>query len=130
VIHHTALEAAEADREPLAAFFELLGFRRVEPPATLAGALWLECSGTQLHVLFVEDAVVSPQGHVAVVCPGYDAVLARLRDAGFEPESRREHWGSPRCFVRAPGGHRVEIMARPPLAGATRSRPRPRPERP
>jgi catechol 2,3-dioxygenase-like lactoylglutathione lyase family enzyme len=40
--------------------------------------------------------------------------LEALRRAGFEPEPRREHWGAPRCFVRDPAGHRVEIMAAPP----------------
>jgi catechol 2,3-dioxygenase-like lactoylglutathione lyase family enzyme len=113
-VHHAALETAEADREPLVAFFALLGFRRVEPPPTLTQALWVERDGTQVHVLFADDPVAPPQGHVAVVCADYEEALARLRDAGFAPDPRREHWGSPRCFVRAPGGHRVEVMAFPP----------------
>jgi catechol 2,3-dioxygenase-like lactoylglutathione lyase family enzyme len=110
-LHHAALETAAPDREPLIAFFELLGFQRVDTPPTLTNALWVEREGTQLHVLFADEPVVPPQGHVAVVCPDYDATLERLRAAGFDPEPRREHWGSPRCFVRAPGGHRVEVMA-------------------
>jgi hypothetical protein len=46
----------------------------------------------------------------------YDAALERLRAAGFEPEARREHWGSPRSYVRSPGGHLVEVFAFPPPA--------------
>jgi catechol 2,3-dioxygenase-like lactoylglutathione lyase family enzyme len=120
VIHHVALETAPADREPLARFFALLGFVAVSPPPALRDrALWLERGATQVHVLFAgADAVAPPQGHVAVVAEDYDAALERLRAAGFEPEPRDEHWGSPRCFVRAPGGHRVEVMAAPPTSGA------------
>ncbi len=118
-VHHVALEAAPADREPLAGFFVLLGFARVDPPSTLRDrALWLERDGTQIHVLFAADPVAPAQGHVAVVAADYDAALERLRAAGFAPEPRREHWGAARCLVRAPGGHRVEVMAAPPGAGA------------
>jgi catechol 2,3-dioxygenase-like lactoylglutathione lyase family enzyme len=127
-LHHAALEAAPADREPLADFFALLGFARVEPPPGLRRAhaaegggsqtLWLEREGTQIHVLFADAAVVPPEGHVAVVTPDYEDALARLREAGFSPEPRTPHWGADRCFVRAPGGHRVEVMAAPPGAGA------------
>lgn len=114
-LHHVSLEAAAADREPLAALFVLLGFARVEPPPALAGTtIWLERGGTQVHVLSVDAATVPRVGHVAVVCADYDAVLARLHGAGFVTEPAREHWGAPRCFLRAPGGHRVEVMARPP----------------
>ena len=58
------------------------------------------------------DAPLIPRsGHVAVVSDDYDATLARLREHGFEPDPRAEHWGSPRCFVRDPVGHVVEVMA-------------------
>ncbi len=118
-VHHVALEARPADREPLAAFFALLGFARVRTPTSLGDAIWLERDGTQVHVLVAEEgATASSRGHVAVVCPDYEEALERLRAAGFAPEPRREHWGSPRCFVRAPGGHRVEVMKRRPGAFA------------
>jgi catechol 2,3-dioxygenase-like lactoylglutathione lyase family enzyme len=119
VIHHVALETASADREPLAAFFALLGFEPVDPPPALRDrALWLERSGTQVHVLFADDPVAPPQAHVAVVAPDYDEAMERLLAAGFEPDQRTQHWGSPRCFVCAPGGHRVEIMQAAPGAAA------------
>ena len=118
-VHHVALETAPADREALAGFFALLGFERVEPPPALRErALWVERDGTQIHLLFADDPVAPPQGHVAIVERAYEAALQRLRAAGFEPEPRTAHWGAPRCFVRAPGGHRVEVMAAPPGAGA------------
>ena len=52
-----------------------------------------------------------------MVVDDYDDALERLREAGYEPEPRTEHWGAPRAFVRAPGGHRVELMASPPSGG-------------
>ena len=114
-LHHVALETAPADRDALVAFFGLLGFVEVAPPVALADrARWVARAGTQIHVLFADAPSVPAEGHVAVVAADYAAALARLRGAGFAPEPRTEHWGAPRCFVVAPGGHRVEIMAAPP----------------
>jgi catechol 2,3-dioxygenase-like lactoylglutathione lyase family enzyme len=126
-VHHAALETAPGDRDALVAFFALLGFEEVAPPPSLRGAArWVQRGATQVHVLFADGAggaVVPPYGHVAVVAPDYDAALGRLRAAGYEPDPRREHWGSPRCFVRAPGGHRVEVMAFPPGAALSSAGP-------
>ena len=114
-IHHAALETRREDAEACVAFYALLGFARVEPPPALRDrATWVERDGRQIHLQFADDPVVPPRGHVAVVEPDYEAAFARLRDAGFDPEPREEHWGSPRCFVRDPVGHVVEVMAFPP----------------
>lgn len=111
-VHHVALETRRADAEAVAEFFALLGFERVDPPEALRDrALWVQRGETQVHVLYAEDPVVPPQGHVAIVAPDYDAAMERLRAAGFAPEQRTPHWGADRCFVTAPGGHRVEVMA-------------------
>jgi len=118
-LQHVALETAPADREPLVRFFALLGFVEVRPPASLQGRTrWVQREGLQIHLLFADAPVVPAEGHVAIVEADYDEAMERLRGAGFEPEQRSRHWGVPRCFVRAPGGHRVEVMAAPPGAGA------------
>ena len=118
MIQHVAIETPEARVGEQVAFYELLGFRRVDPPRSLAvRATWVEREGTQVHLLLTDEPVVPPSGHLAVVAPDYDSVLAALREAGHEPEPRTEHWGSPRLFVRDPVGHRVEVMARPPGGG-------------
>ena len=118
-LQHVALETAPRDRDALVRFFGLLGFAEVVPPTSLQGRTrWLQRGGLQLHLLFAEDPVAPPRGHVAIVERDYEQALARLRAAGFEPDPRAEHWGAPRCFVVAPGGHRVEVMAAPPGAGA------------
>lgn len=115
MIHHVALETRREDAEEAARFWSLLGFARVEPPQSLADrAVWLEREGTQVHLMYADEPTAPRDGHAAVVAPDYEATLARLRDAGYEPDPRPEHWGAPRCFVRAPGGHRVEVMSRAP----------------
>ena len=119
MLQHVSLEVGRDQVERCAAFWELLGFARVEPPPALRErATWLEREGTQVHLMYADDPIAPPAGHTAVVAADYDATLDRLRGAGYAPEPRPEHWGAPRCFVRAPGGHRVEVMSRPPGAAA------------
>jgi catechol 2,3-dioxygenase-like lactoylglutathione lyase family enzyme len=115
VLQHVALETARADGPAAVAFWRLLGFESVEPPPSLRDrADWLARGPTQIHLLWSDSPVAPPEGHAAVVVDDYEEVLARLRAAGYGPEPRTEHWGAPRAFVRAPGGHRVELMAAPP----------------
>jgi catechol 2,3-dioxygenase-like lactoylglutathione lyase family enzyme len=115
VLQHVALEVRPDDVERCVAFWSLLGFTRVAAPASLAArATWVERGPTQIHLLHAADPVRPPQGHAAVIAADYEATLERLRAAGFAPEPRREHWGAPRCFLRDPAGHRVEVMAAPP----------------
>jgi catechol 2,3-dioxygenase-like lactoylglutathione lyase family enzyme len=112
VIQHVAIEVREADIDACVRFWALLGFDRVAAPAALAArSTWVQAGPTQVHLLHAAQPVVAPEGHVAVVADNYEATLDALREAGFEPEPHREHWGSPRAFVRCPAGHRVEIMA-------------------
>jgi catechol 2,3-dioxygenase-like lactoylglutathione lyase family enzyme len=119
VLHHVGIEIAPGDVERTARLFELIGFERVAVPASLGdGFTWLERDGTQVHLMHEADPVAPPRGHLAVVVPDFDAALDRLGDEGFEVEPRREHWGAPRALVRAPGGHRVELMAAPPAPQA------------
>jgi hypothetical protein len=114
-LQHTAIETRPGDAGALVAFFALLGFGEVEPPEPLRGRTrWVQRDGTQIHLLLTDEPVVPPQGHVAVVAPGYEATIAALRAAGHEVADRARYWGAPRAFATAPGGHRVEVMAAPP----------------
>ncbi len=114
MLHHVGIEVAPVDVEAAAGFFELIGFERVEPPATLAEYTWLEREGTQVHLMPEEEPTVPSRGHLAVVAPAFESTVTRLRDAGFTVEPKREHWGQPRALAIAPGGHLVELMAAPP----------------
>jgi catechol 2,3-dioxygenase-like lactoylglutathione lyase family enzyme len=113
MIHHVTLETRREDVEDAVAFWALLGFERVPAPGRLAAiATWVQREGTQVHLLYADEPVVAPAGHVAVVAPdGYEETVRRLEDAGFACEPTTADWGSPRCFARSPGGHRVEVMA-------------------
>lgn len=112
MIQHVAIEVRQADVEACVRFWALLGFEPVQaPPALAARSTWVQNGPTQIHLLHAREPVVAPEGHVAVVLDDYEATLAALREAGFEPAPRTEHWGSPRAFVRCPAGHRVEVMA-------------------
>jgi hypothetical protein len=118
MLQHVTLEVHPEQIGECAEFWELLGFTRVEPPATLRDrATWMQHGPTQVHLMHVNEPVVPPEGHAAVVAADYERTLAKLRRAGFDPEPRGEHWGAPRCFVREPAGHRVEVMAAPPPGG-------------
>ena len=115
MLQHVTLEVPRDRVDACAAFWTLLGFERVEPPEPLGErAVWMQREGTQIHLMHVDDPVVPPQGHAAVVAADDGRAFAALRDAGHDPEPRTEHWGAPRCFVRDPAGHRVEVMAAPP----------------
>ena len=120
MLQHVTIELTRDQVSPCVGFYALLGFARVEPPQSLAGrATWVERDGTQVHLMPVDEPVVPPSGHHAVLVDrdDYDATLNALRDAGFDPEPRKEHWGAARCFVRNPAGHRVEVMAGTPARG-------------
>jgi hypothetical protein len=114
-LQHAALETDPGDADALVAFFALLGFAEVAPPQSLRGRTrWVQRDGTQIHLLLTGDPVVPPSGHVAVVVADYAPTLTALRAAGHEVADRAEHWDAPRAFATAPGGHRVELMSRPP----------------
>jgi catechol 2,3-dioxygenase-like lactoylglutathione lyase family enzyme len=116
VIQHVSLETRRDAVEAELRFWALLGFERVEPPGDLGErTAWAQRDGTQVHLLFADDPVVPSQGHVAVVAGDYAATVDGLRAAGFEVEPRAQHWGAARGFVRSPAGHRVEVMASPPV---------------
>jgi catechol 2,3-dioxygenase-like lactoylglutathione lyase family enzyme len=118
MLQHVTIEVTAEQVDACVSFYRLLGFERVEPPATLAGrATWVERAGTQVHLMPVDHPVVPPKAHHAVLVDDYDATLAALRDAGFEPQPRQEHWGAARSFVEDPSGHRVEVMAGSPARG-------------
>jgi len=114
MLHHVGIEVPPAEIERSVEFWEALGFEQVEPPATLREYTWLEREGTQVHLMPTDEPTVPPRGHTAVVAQDFDRDVATLRELGFEVESRREHWSAPRALAFAPGGHRVELMVKPP----------------
>lgn len=119
MIHHVTRAISPSQQDACIAFYRILGFELVSVPPGIAGrAVWLESIGpeeprSQVHLMPVSDPGPD-RGHVALVCPDYDVTLERLHAAGHEVEPRREHWGSPRAYVRDPAGNLVELIAWPP----------------
>ncbi len=116
MIQHVTRELSPAQLAPCVEFYGILGYTPIAMPASVEGrAVWLGHSdgGPDLH-LMPTDTGAAPQGHVAFVVARYAQVVARMSEEGFEVEPRREHWGSPRAFVRDPAGNLVELMAEAP----------------
>lgn len=115
MLQHVALEVREVDTDAEVAFWGLLGFAEVAPAGTLRErARWVQRGGTQIHLLFADEPVIPPSGHVAVVTEAFAEVSARLAAVGRIPELGTEHWGVPRAQVSSPAGHRVELMQAAP----------------
>ena len=114
-LQHVSLEVRRETVPAEVEFWALLGFTRVEPAGTLAEvAAWVQRDATQIHLLFDEEPVVPPSGHAAVVAEDFEATVAALGAAGFDPEEHERHWGAARAFVHSPAGHTVELMDEPP----------------
>lgn len=118
MLHHVSLEVTADDVERSVEFFELVGFRRVPAPESIAPFVtWLEGDGTQVHLIHTPEPTTPVLGHPAVVASDFAEAVGRLRNAGFGVEDAEELWGEPRAFAVMPGGQRVELMAAPPPAG-------------
>lgn len=105
-----------ADLPAARRFWSLLGLYELTVPASLAErAVWLGGPGGQVHLLVVEREPLAAGSHVALLIGDtLEAVVAALRQDGFEVQQRQAHWGAERMLALAPGGHRIELMAQAP----------------
>jgi catechol 2,3-dioxygenase-like lactoylglutathione lyase family enzyme len=111
MIDHVALETRREAVPACVAFWELIGWREVLPPDSLLDvASWVSRGDQTVHFLWVDDPVVEPVGHTAVVCPDFADAVTRLQAAGHEVTPHDNHWGSPRAYAVDPAGHRLELM--------------------
>jgi catechol 2,3-dioxygenase-like lactoylglutathione lyase family enzyme len=115
MIQHVSREIPPSLLPECIDFYALLGFEPIALPGGLEGrAVWLgqvgDGAGPHLHLLLVDNAKPA-SGHVALVVDPYEETISRLREAGFEVEPRREHWGAARAYVHDPASNLVELMA-------------------
>jgi hypothetical protein len=116
VIHHVGLEVREEDIPHEVAFWAVIGWAVVPiPPGVEPTGVWFERSGQQIHLQAVGEPGIPFTTHVAIVDGNIDETALRIIDAGYELLERTRHWGARRIFTRSPAGHRVELMAAPPL---------------
>ena len=115
MLQHVALEVAPDSVEDCVAFWALLGFERAPKPERLhTSSTWVAREGTQIHLLPEDEPVIARKGHVAVVAPDFERVVLALAEAGYTVREAENAWDAPRCTVRDPAGHTIEIMSAPP----------------
>ncbi|MEA2127020.1 MAG: hypothetical protein QOI80_3802 [Solirubrobacteraceae bacterium] len=115
MIQHVSLECRRDDAEEHRRFWHALGAHDARVPDSLADrAAWLQLESAQIHLLWADEPVVPPQGHVAICVPDLEHALTALSEAGFACEGRQPHWGAARAYGHAPGGHIVELFDTPP----------------
>lgn len=114
-IQHITLEVTPDEVEPHIALWALLGFELIETPEPLRGrAVWTRRGESHVHLLIDDAPVVPPRAHAAFVVEDWDRTLAALLEAGYETRPAMRLWDAERVYLRAPGGHRVELMSAPP----------------
>ncbi|MDX6305607.1 MAG: hypothetical protein QOI77_2576 [Blastocatellia bacterium] len=91
----------------------VLGLEQVaKPAAARQSGAWYQIGANQLH-LSVEDEQTGPLSsrHICFAVPNLGAAEQRFRDAGVEiiPDPRPMP-GTPRFYVRDPGGNQLEIV--------------------
>ncbi|MBA2383814.1 MAG: glyoxalase [Actinobacteria bacterium] len=106
--------AAPPGCEPAARRFygKLLGLPELEKPERLRsrGGMWFRCGEQQLHVGVDRRFVPARKAHPALAASAYDALLARLRDAGVGVEEDDSIPGVRRSYVHDPWGNRLELV--------------------
>ena len=115
MLHHVGIEIRPADVDRAVEFFALLGFEPVEPPPALAAGSPGSNARAPRSTSCTRSTRPCPR---APTSPWSRRISRRPSPACTSTASRpvrgREHWGAPRAHAVAPGGHRVELMSRPP----------------
>ncbi len=112
-IHHCQLAIPAGREDEARAFYAgVLGMAELPKPPELAarGGVWFRAGTAELH-LGVEDGFrPARKAHPALLVDDLDAVVGRLRAAGFAAEPDDLLPGYRRCYVADPFGNRVELL--------------------
>ena len=112
-LHHANVTVpAEFESAAKEFYGAVLGLKQVpKPPTSRQSGAWYQIGEVQLH-LSVEEQGSEPLSarHVCFTVSDLSAAEKRFRDAGVEilPDPRPNP-GSPRFYVRDPGGNQLEI---------------------
>ncbi len=113
-LHHVNVTvSAELEAGTKEFYGRVLGLEQVpKPEASRRRGAWYQIGTTQLH-LSVEDEAAGPLSsrHICFSVSDLNDAEKRFRDAGVEiiPDPRPVP-GSPRFYVRDPGGNQLEIV--------------------
>jgi catechol 2,3-dioxygenase-like lactoylglutathione lyase family enzyme len=117
-LDHVQVVAPPGSRDVAHAFYGgLLGLEEVEMPPVLAarGGIWFALGERELHVGLEERFVPAHRAHPALNVSSGDALealAARLKAAGYEPNFDHELPGARRFYVSDPFGNRLELISR------------------
>ena len=113
-LHHVNVTVpAELEAVTKEFYGSVLGLHQVpKPAAARQSGAWYQIGGTQLHLSIEDEADSSMSSrHVCFVVSDLSAAEKRLRDASVEIiADPRPVPGSPRFYVRDPGGNQLEIV--------------------
>ena len=112
-LHHVNVTVpAELEAETKEFDGGVLGLNQLPKPATSrqSGA-WYQIGETQLHLSVDDEPRESSSRHICFTVSDLAEAERRFREAGVEirPDPRPVP-GSPRFYVRDPGGNRLEIV--------------------
>ncbi len=86
--------------------------QEIPKPPLLAkrGGVWFGSGDVQVHIGIEQDFRPARKAHPALRCPGYEALLKKLRAAGIEVSEVDDIPGVRRAHVQDPFGNRLELM--------------------
>jgi len=112
-LHHVNVTVrAELESATKEFYGSVLGLKQVpKPPASRQSGAWYQIGATQLHLSMEDEADGAMSSrHVCFTVSDLVAAENKFREAGVEiiPDARPVP-GSPRFYVRDPGGNQLEI---------------------
>ena len=112
-LHHVNVVVAPGRTDAVVPFYELLGLRRVEKPATGVAkeGAWFDFpgGGTQVHVS-ERHGDRHPEQHFAVSVDDLDDLVRRLVEQGHPWVERTALYGARRGMTADPEGNAVEVI--------------------
>jgi catechol 2,3-dioxygenase-like lactoylglutathione lyase family enzyme len=109
---HVQLAAPRGCEAAARAFYgQLLGMEELLKPEAIRarGGVWFAAGAQELHIGVEEPFSPARKAHPGLVVDDLDAIRARLREAGYEPEDNAAIAGVRRLFVHDPFGNRLEV---------------------
>jgi hypothetical protein len=75
------------------------------------GGCWFRSGMVEIHLGVQADFRAATKAHPALRCTNFDALTARLRQAGVEAVEAFDIPGVRRCHIADPFGNRIELIA-------------------